>query len=883
MSIWRQLAHGLRSLVHREAADLAIRDEVKQFLDEAVAELVAGGVSPEEARRTVRLRYGTPQAAREELRSFGWENTVTSVLADLRYGARLLRRTPGFTTVVVLTLGLGIGAATAIFSAVSPVLFEPLAYPHAERILSIANHSAEGAPVPVTFGTYRELVERSRAFEALSVFKPWQPTATATGNGEPERLHGQRVSASFFKVLGVAPALGREFDASDDRRGGPDVVVLSHGLWRRRFGGDSTIIDRYVALDGATFRVLGVMPREFENVPPHPAQVWSLLQYDASLPSFDGREWGHHLNMVGRLRTGVDADVARDELERIAANPIPERARPPWASMGRGLSLRSLRETATAGARPMLLALLGAVATLLVIACVNVASLLLARGARRRGEMAVRAALGAASPRLFRQLLTEGLLLVVLGGAAGLVFAWSGLGALVSLSPPGLPRADNITLDGSAFVFAAAVTGLIGIIVGMVPVVMVARGNLHCGLREASGRTAGSHIATRRALVVAQVGLASVLLAGAGLLLRSMQRLSAVPTGFDTSSMVVMQVQTSDRFGDDDAVHRFFAQSLAAVRELPGVVSAALTSQLPLSGDIYVYGVTAERDTRSEAGHTAAYRYAVSPGYFETMGIPVVRGRGLFEPAADGLPSVVVSESLARSAFDGRDPIGQRVHVGRTDLPWYTVVGVVGDVIQLSLETGSAEAAYFTPNEWYFADPALWIVVRAAGDATELIPSIKEAIWSVDAHQPIVRIAAMEDIVVDSESRRRFALITLEAFALLALVLAAIGLYGVVSGHVNERWHEIGIRSALGASRQSILALVIRQGMTLTAVGIVIGLTGAAIASETVVTLLFGVSRLDPITYFGVVAVLASAAGVACWIPASRAAAIDPAQTLRAE
>ncbi len=879
MSIWRQLTHGLRALFSREAADLEIRDEVRQFMDEAEAELIAGGATPEEARRTVRSKYGTAQAAREEVRSFGWENIVRSVLADLRYGARLLRRTPGFTTVAVLTLGLGIGSATAIFSAVSPVLFEPLAYPHPERVLSITNRSADGAPLPVTFGTYRELVERSRSFEALSVFKPWQPVAT--GRGEPERLVGHRVSAGFFQVLGVTPALGRGFDATDDWRGGPDVVILSHGLWRRRFGGDSTIIDRHIPLDGATFRVLGVMPREFENVPPYPAQVWSLLQYDASLPTFDGREWGLHLDMVGRLKAGVDADAARDELDRIAANPIPERVRPTWASMAQGLSVRSLREAATAGARPLLLALLGAVALLLVIACVNVASLLLARGARRRGEMAVRVALGAASPRLLRQLVTEGLLLAALGGAVGLAFAWSGLGALVSLSPPGLPRVDNITLDGFAFAFAAGVTGLIGVIVGAVPVAIVARGNLYGGLREASRRTAGGHIATRRALVVAQVGLASVLLAGAGLLLRSMHRLSTVPTGFDASHTVAMQVQWSGKWVDDD-VHRFFAQSLAAVREVPGVVSAALTSQLPLSGDLDVYGVKSERDTQSDGG-TAAYRYAVSPGYFETMGIPIVRGRSLPETANATSPSVVVSESLARGAFRGRDPIGQRVHVGRPDLPWYTVVGVVGDVKQTSLETEAAEAAYVIPREWYFADVAMWVVVRAEENTTALIPFIRRAIWSVDGDQPIVRVAKMEDMVIHSESQRRFALIMLEAFALLAMVLAAIGLYGVVSGSVNERMHEIGIRSALGASRQRILALVIRQGMTLTAVGIVIGLAGAAVASETVVTLLFGVSRLDPLTYIGVVSVLAASSGIACWIPATRAAAIDPARTLRAE
>ncbi len=881
MSIWRQLAYGLRSLIRREMVDQEIRDEVLQFLDEAVAELVSSGMPVEEARRTVRLKYGTAQVAHEDVRSFGWEATVTSVLADLRYGMRLLRRTPGFATAAVLTLGLGIGSATAIYSAVRPVLFEPLPYPHPDRVLSITDRSEDGAPLPLTFGTYRELVERSRSFQALSVFKPWQPVAT--GPGEPERLDGQRVSAAFFEVLGVTPALGRGFDPADDRPGGPDVVILSHGLWRRRFGGDSTIIGRHIQLDGAAFRVLGVMPREFENVPPHPAHAWALLQYDASLPSFDGREWGRHLDMVGRVKAGIDAVAAGNDLNRIAANPIPERARPAWASMDQGLSIRSLIEAVTAGARPLLLALLGAVTLLLVIACVNVANLLLARGVRRRGELAVRAALGAANRRLMRQLVTEGLLLAALGGAVGLAFAWFGVGALVSLSPPGLPRVDNITLDASAFAFAVGVTGLVGIIAGVVPVgVIVTGGNLHRGLLRASRRTTGGYIAARGALVVAQVGLAFVLLAGAGLLLRSMQRLSDVPVGFDPSDMVVMQVQWSANPFDATAVHRFHTQSLAAIRELPGVVSAALTSQLPLSGDLDVYGVQSEDDTRSDS-RGPAYRYAVSPNYFETMRIPIVRGRSLPVTANAASPSVVVSESLARIAFHGRDPMGQRVHVGRPDLPWYTVVGVVSDVKQTSLETDAAEAAYVIPGEWYFADAAMWFVVRAEENAAALIPSIKRAIWSVDGDQPIVRIATMEDMVVRSESQRRFALITLETFALMAMVLAAVGVYGVVAGGVNERWHEIGVRSALGASRQRILVLVIRQGMMLTAVGIVIGLASAAIASETVVTLLFGVSRIDPVTYVAVASVLVATAGVATWIPAARAAAIDPARTLRAE
>lgn len=882
MSLWRQVTHGFRSLLHREAADRDIRDEVRQFLDDAEADVMARGASPEDAARAVRREFGSADAAREQLRSFGWEHTVSTVLADLRFGARLLRRSPGFTTVAVLTLGLGIGSATAIFSVVSPVLFEPLSYPDASQVVSITDRSPDGAPAAVTFGTYREVLERSRSFTGLAVFKPWQPAAT--GQGEPERLNGQRVSAGYFRVLGVEPMLGRGFDDADDRPGGPDVVMLSYGLWRRRFGGDSAIVGRTVTLDGEPYRVAGVMPREFENVPPHPAQVWSLLQYDPSLPSFESREWGHHLNMVGRVRGGVDPEQAGVEINRIAANPISERARPTWASMKQGLSLLPLKETVTAAAGPALRVLLGAVVLLLLIVCVNVTNLILARSARRRGELTLRAVLGAARPRLVGQLLTEGLLLAGLGAALGMVVARIGVDALVALSPPGLPRLETVTLQGGAFGFALGITTLLGLVVGLAPVFGATRRDLHAGVLETSRRSSTGNVVTRRILVMAQVGLAFVLMAGAGLVLRSVVRLSAVQPGFDPSHMVVMQVQTSpQRFADDEDFHRFLARSLDEVRQLPGVTAAALTSQLPLSGDFDVYGVTLEHEARSNAAH-AALRYTVSPGYLETMGIPLVRGRLLGLAGAGGAaPTVVVSEALAESAFPGRDPIGQRIHVGRTDLPPYTIVGVVGNVKQTSLATGPAEAVYLRTEDWYAADRAVWVVVRSPGDAAALVPSIKRALWAVDGDQPIVRIATMDDVVIRSEGGRRFALIILEAFAALALVLAGIGLYGVVSGSVTDRLHEIGIRAALGASRQEILGMVIRQGMSLTATGMAAGIVAAAVLSRTVVTLLFGVTRLDPVTYLAVASVLVATSVLACWIPAARAAGVDPASTLRAE
>jgi putative ABC transport system permease protein len=720
-------------------------------------------------------------------------------------------------------------------------------------------------------------------FEALTVFKPWQPTAT--GVGEPVRLEGQRVSAAYFQVLGVATAFGPGFGASDDRVGGPDVVVLSDGLWRRRFAADSAIVGRQVRLDDRPFTVVGVMPRGFENVPRRLAEAWAPLQYDATLPSFDSREWGHHLDMLGRLRSGVRPDEARLELDGIAARPLPALQRPAWAAMGQGLAVRPLKEAATADARPLMLALFGAVVVLLGIACVNVTNLVLARGARRRGELAMRAALGAGRGRLVRQLLTESLLLAGLGGTVGLAVAYVGVGALVALGPPGLPRLEAIGIDGPAFVFALGVTTLIAVVVGLAPTLAPSRGDLHRGARAASRRTAGGYLSARRALVVAEVALALVLLVGAGLVLRSMQRLFAVPPGFDAAGVVVMQVQTvGARFGDDASVDRFYTQALDAARQAPGVAAAALTSQLPLSGDLEAFGVTFEDDARPSGEDGSAFRYAVSPGYFEAMRVPLVSGRRLDSgDVAGASPAVVISESFARRAYPGRDPVGQRMHVGRTDLPWYTVVGVVGDVKQASLEPGQTDAVYVTPAQWYFADRARWLVARAERDPAALVPSLERAIWSVDGDQPILRVQTMERLVIQSEAQRRFALIVLQTFALLALMLAGIGLYGVLSGSVTERMREIGVRSALGASRETIVAMVVRQGMTLTALGVALGLAGAVAASEALATLLFGVSRLDPLTYVAVVAVLATVSALACWVPAWRAARVDPVSTLRTE
>src|SRR5208337_2117789 len=761
---------------------------------------------------------------------------MNGLLQDLRYALRQLRKNPGFTCTAIVILGLGIGASTAIFSAVNPILFEPLPYPHASRIMMIWD-ILEGSRQEVTFHTYRELAERNRSFDDVAVMKLWQPTLT--GADAPERFEGQRVSAGYFRSLGAQPVLGRDFQAADDVLNGPEVVILSDGLWRRRFGGDRAIIGQQVMFNDDGYTVIGVMPRGFENVLSSSAEVWAPLQFDAGNIATDGtREWGHALRMVGRLRRGVSIEKATSDLDRIAHSPVPEFPRLSSATLAHGLIVNSLQDDVTRSVKPALLAVLGAVILVLVIACVNVTNLLLARSAQRRGEFAMRAALGAVRPRLIRQLVTESLLLAALGGAVGLMVAQFGVRALVVLSPPELPRVNAIALDGPVFAFALGITALVGLMAGLIPALHASRGDLQLELQQSSRRTAGGHQLTRRTLVAAEVAIALVLLVSAGLLLRSLQRLFAIDPGFDASHVLTMQVQESGhRFDADTDRDRFFTQALEAVRQVPGVAAAAFTTQLPLSGDLESFG--AQFESYPNADPEDALRYAVNPRYFEAMRIPLRRGRLLDErdapPWRAHVPpetpqAILISESLAKRKFPGQDPIGQRVRIGpdidQADQPWHTIVGVVGDVKQTSLALSKPDAFYTTPSEWRWIDNVQSLVVRTHGDAAALTPAIEKAIWSVDKDQPIVRVATMSSLVDRSEAERRFVLTLFEAFGLVALILAATGIYGVLSGSVNERTREMGVRAALGATRGDILALVIRQGMTLTVIGTVIGLCG---------------------------------------------------------
>ncbi len=796
--------------------------------------------------------------------------------SDARFALRSLRKDSLFATVAVGALALGVGAATAIFSVAYPVLFEPLPYPDADQLVIVSE--PDSGISSMAFGTYREVATRAQSVDKVAAYRPWQPTLS--GAGTPSRLDGLRVSADYFAALGVAPRLGAGFAAEDDRPGGDGVVVLSDALWRQQFEADPDIVGHNVRLDGWPYRVVGVMPPDFTNTPLPPSAAWTLLQYDATLPGHDSREWGRHLGTLARLKPGVEAEAAQHELLEIGQAPVSEFARPTWANMENGLDVRPLKEATTAATRPLLLTLLGAVALLLLIACANVANLVLGRNAKRRGEVALRTALGASRGRVARQFLTESLTLSVVGGVLGVGLAALGVEGLQIAARSALPGDVQFGMDGVVLLFAAAVTTGTGLLVGLVPVLSLRAGGLRAGMEGGSTRTTDGRATLRQALVAAEVGLSLVLLIGAALLTSSLQRLFAVAPGFETAGTTVMQLQVAGpEFRERQAVRQFFDEALAAARAVPGVGEVALTSQLPLSGDVDMYGVRLAEGSEAQGG--AAYRYVVTSGYLATMGIELLRGRAL-EPqdAAEARRVAVISEAVATGLFPDQPPLGQLLHFGRTDLPPFEVVGIVRDVKQTSLDAAPAGAIYITPEQWYFADNALWLVATPGDGPSIRVADIHQAVWSVNPDQPIVRTQLLEDLLMRSEAQRRFALTIFSVFAAVAWILAVAGLYGVVSGAVQTRLRELSVRKALGAAPRDIIALVVRQGMLGAIVGIVGGLCAAAAASRALGGLLYEVPPFHLTTYAGTSIAVAAVALSACWLPARRAARIDPARVL---
>lgn len=885
MSFPRQIARGLRALFRGRDADRDVADEVQNFLDEATDAHVARGLTRDQAVRAATLDIGNGTFAREQVRTSGWEHVVETVLADASYALRRLRNAPVFTLTAVVTLGLGIGASTAVFSVVNPILLEPLPFPHADRLVTIDDRNRDGVAMPATLGTYDELLARTRSFDALAAADRWRPSIV--GIAEPEQLEGQRITASYFGVFGAVPVVGRDFTTDEDRAGGPRVAILSERLLDRRFGGDRSVIGRTIDLDGDPYTVVGVMPAGFANVIAPSADIWSPMQ-ERSTGDLNARAWGHHYDLIGRLAPAATLASATREIFDVGQSPAVGFPRPPWADLKRGLLVRSMQDDVTRPAKPALLAIVGAVLLLLTIAAVNVTNLLLARGAQRRAELAMRIALGAGQRRLFRQLITESVVLAAFGGALALAIAWAGIRVFVAASPPGIPRLDAIRVDGRVFTFALALTTIVGVVVGLAPAIGALRSGALDDLRNGARRVTRRGT-LRNALVVAEVALALVLLVSGGLLFRSVQRLLSIAPGFDASHVLTMQVvEAGHEFDSDAARLHFFEVALDAVQRIPGVTTAGFTSQVPLSGEVDGYGFEWESFPTAKAGENgSALRYAVTPGYFAAMRIPLRQGRLIDAGDRPGAPeAVVINESLARRLFGNRSPIGERVRFGpemQGNRPWDYVVGVVGDVRHYSLAAPAPDAFYVASGQWWWVDNVQSLVVRTEGDAATLAPAVERAIWSVNANVPIRRIKTMDAFVRASAGQRQLALAAIEAFAVTALILAAIGLYGVISGSVAERVREIGIRTALGATPGDIVRRVVGHGVALACAGAIIGLAGAVAASKLLQSMLFHTSRIDPVTYSSVVTGLVGVALLAAWLPARRAAGVDPTIALRAE
>jgi putative ABC transport system permease protein len=810
------------------------------------------------------------------------ETMLESIWQDLRFAGRTLGKSPGFTAVAVLTLALGIGGATAIFSVADAVVLRPLPFADPDRIVVLwqRDFRRDQPFVEISYPAFRAWREQSRSFEELAAMPSVDIGWVLTGRGEPERVEGRWVTAGFFDVLGVRPALGRPLLPDDDRPGAPPVVVLSDALWRVRFGADPGIIGESLTLDGAPYTVVGVMPPDFAY--PLRAQLWTPLGSSVGGLLENAGVWW--MIAVGRLRPGVVMAEARTELDSIWARFHREYFDPE----GHGVALTPIGETMLGSTRPALLALLGAVGLVLFIACANVAGLLIVRTVDRGAEIAIRQAMGATRVRLGQILLTETALLVAFGGAVGLGVALWGTPLLVALAPPDVPRVQDAAVNPRAFGFAVLVSGLSALMCGLAPLLLLRRASLEETFRDRGRTLASGRSRLRAGLVVAEVALAVVLLVGAGLLVRTLVNLRQVPLGFEPRQVLALEIAApSHRYPEVRQWRSFYAELVQRVQALPGVAAAGSVTLRPLWGTVGMdWSFTVEGQSEEEAARNPLLNLqAVSPAYFETMGIPLRRGRVFTDADDERQPGVVVvSETLARRHWPGQDAVGKRLKIPLPETPyhdeWLSVVGVVGDARYRELQAARLDL-YMSYRQ---ADHRpRHLVVRAHAAPAALAGSIREIVRAMDPEILVTDVITMSDAVAAALGGPRFAARVSGAFALIAVLLAALGLYGLLAYAVTRRTKEIGVRMALGAQRGDVRRLVLGEGLRLTTAGIAIGLAASTAAGHLIEALLFGVSGFDALSYAAGPMVLALIATIACLIPAHRATCVDPAAALRAE
>jgi len=806
---------------------------------------------------------------------------MTTLAQDVKYGLRMLAKSPGFTLVAVLALALGIGANTAIFSVVNAVLLRPLPYQDPDQLVFISEHTEQVPDMSVSYLNFLDWQRQNQVFSSIAAFQG--QNFNLTGVDRPERLSGWNVSQSFFATLGVKPFLGRDFLFDEDQPGGRPVVVVTYGFWQRRFGGDPGLVGKPLTLNGRSYTVAGILPASFKF-----AEVSGAADVYASLGLNAGqmKNRGNHpgIYVVARRKPGVSLEQARAQMLTIAQRLAQQY---PSTNTGNSVVVVSMREELVEDVRAALLVLLGAVGLVLLIACVNVANLLLARAASREKEIAIRMALGARRLRILRQLLTESILLAAAGGGLGLLLGSWGIAGLTTLIPGDFRDVVTVSIDRWVLGFTLGVSLLTGLVFGLMPALRASRSDVNDSLKEGGRTSAGaSHQRFRSVLVASEVALALLLLASAGLMLRSISRLLAVDPGFNTDNVLTLRVALPEaKYTKDAQVVAFYKQVLERVRALPGVTSASVARPLPLTDDGWQTDFYPEGRPIPPPGQIPNSDFhMIDPDYLRVMGIPLIKGRAFTEADDDkALPVVLINATMAQRYWPGEDPIGKRIHLDGRNMAgyWATVVGIVGDTKQYGLERKSKTEFYLPYLQR--SVPSMELVVRTATDPLGLVNAVRSSVEAVDPDQPVYAVRTMGQYLAESVASRRTTMLLLGVFAGLALILAAVGIYGVMAYSVAQRTHEIGVRMALGAERGDVLKLVVRSGLKLALAGVAVGLVASVGLTRLMSSLLFGVRPTDPLTLGGVALLLTAVALLASYIPARRATRVDPTVALRYE
>jgi putative ABC transport system permease protein len=870
----------IRALFQRNVAEGELDDELRFHSEQELDKYLKAGLTDAEARRRVKMAFGGLDQVKDECRDAWGVRLLETGMQDVRYGLRVLRKSPGFTAIALLTLALGIGANTAIFSVLYGILLRPLPYKDAARLVVLHETTPRVGLVSVSYPNFLDWRTQNGVFSEMAAVN--SVGFNLSGINQPENVSGQAVSTNFLSMLGLHPVLGRDFDLSEEKAGTAAVVMLSYGLWQSHFGGDRNVIGQTIALDGRSFSIIGVLPADFRWTEKtdllEPIGVWVTNNSSSN-------ERGDRGDMVvlGRLAPQVSFERAQAAMRSIADRLAKAY---PGSNDQFGVALQPIHDVFVSDIRPAVIVLFTAVTFVLLIACANVANLFLMRGAGRSKEIALRIAIGAGGGRIIAQMLAESLILTSLGGLAGLALAFAAIRGLVGLIPDSMLAGAHVDLSGPALLFTAGVVALAAFIFGLAPALHSTKTDLQLELKD-GGRTTSagtSHGRWRGILAVTEVSLALVLLVGAGLMMKSLFRLLSVDGGIRTEHVLTMEIDLrTAQYDKDPAILNFWDRVLASVRQLPGVQAAAVGTGVPLTGDHSRTDITVEgMDLPKPGSYPHPDVHVVGPGYVEAMGVRLLRGRAFTDQDSEnGARVAMINASVAKQLFSGRDPIGSRFSFEKKAPKWLTIVGVVGDTKLYGLANPSRLEVYvpFHQN----VTGSMKLLVKSATEPSVLTSEIRSAIASIDKDQPVSAIATMEEYVRDSVSTRRITFIVLGSFSALALVLAGIGVYGVISYSVAQRFREIGIRMALGAQSRDVLRMVIAQGAKIAAAGVLAGVTASFCLTRLMKNLLFSVSSADPVTFAAVAGAIVVAALLACYIPARRALRVDPMSTLRCE